>query len=167
MNFAIKHPVLAALPSSFSVEAFGGGSFEGQGDTRRLQLEEKEYPAIIVGPWGEDRKTHLRTTDKGHLILDVVWQPDDPEQKSKLKIEKLPTLRQSIFLDLTDNGALDMGPFKNPDLNRLREVFGLNAPGQKWSFTDFIGRVATIKLENRPNKDDPANPYQNVTAVKK
>jgi len=150
------------LPSTFSVEAFSAGSFEGKGDTRRLRIDPKEYPAFVVGPWGE--KTKLRV-EKQYLILDVIWQPDDKEQQQRLAIEKLPTVRQSVFLDLTPSGALDMGPYKNPDLNKLREVFGLNADGQKWSFADFVGKPARIKVEQKPNKDNPADPFTNVTAV--
>lgn len=164
---ALRFVTFHAVPSTFDAASFGQGSFEGQGDTRRLQIEAKEYNAFIVGPFGEDKKTRIRTTDKGQVILEVVWQPDDAEQQKKLAIEKMPTVRQSVFLDVNDSNGLDMGPFKNADLNKLREVFGLNAPGIKWSFADFIGKPAKIKVEQKANKDDPQNPFTNVTAVKK
>lgn len=155
---------MATLPSNFNVEQFSGSAFEGEGDTRRIRLEPKEYMAQVVGPWGE--KTKLRV-EKEFLILDVVWQPDDEEQRRALNIEKLPTVRQSIFLDLTPAGGLDLGPLKNGDLNRLREVFDLNKPGMQWKFQDLIGRPAKIKVTQRINKDDPENPYTNVSAVTK
>jgi hypothetical protein len=150
------------LPSTFDVNSFQSAIFEGKGDTRRVRVEPKEYPAQIVGPWGE--KTKLKT-EAGYLILEVVWQPDDEEQRQKLGLDKLPTLRQSIFLDLTPSGALDMGQLKNGDLNRLREAIGLNQDGQQWKFPDFIGRPARIKVVHKPNKEDAENPFQNVTAV--
>lgn len=153
-----------SLPSSFNIDAFSQGAYEGKGDTRRIRLEPKEYPAMVVGPWNE--KTKLRQ-EKGFLILDVVWQPDDPEQQARLGLEKLPTVRQSLFLDLTPNHALDMGPLKNGDLNRLREVFDLNQDGKQWKFQDFIGKTAKIKVTHKPNPDDAENPYQNVVAVTK
>jgi hypothetical protein len=158
-----------ALPSSFNVEAFAQGSFEGEGDTRRIKLEPKEYPAQVVGPWGDKTKLKVGTSKDGqaHLILEVVWQPDDPEQRQKLGIDRLPTVRQSIFLDVTPNNGLDMGPLKNGDLNRLREVFGMNAPGVQWSFPQFIGKPARIKVTHGANKEDPDNPYVNVSAVSK
>jgi len=163
-----KHPTVvlfAELPSGFNVEAFAAGAFEGVGDTRRVRIDPKEYNAQVVGPWGD--KTKLRT-EKGFLILDVVWQPDDEEQRRALNIDKLPTVRQSIFLDLTAGGAgLDMGPLKNGDLNRLREVFDLNQDGIQWKFQDFVGKPARIKVVHKPNKDDPESPFTNVTAVSK
>jgi len=154
------------LPTSFDLNSFQQASFEGAGDTRRLRIEPKEYPAMVVGPFGEKGKTGLRT-EKTYLILDVVWQPSDDEQMKTLGLERLPTVRQSLFLDLTAQGGLDMGPFKNGDLNRLREVFALNDPRLPWKFADFVGRPARIKVEHRPNEKDPANPYTNVTAVSK
>lgn len=153
------------LPSTFDVGAFGAGSFEGEGDTRRLQIEAKEYSAMIEGPFNQKGKTGLRQTDKGQLIFDVAWRPDDPEQCKTLGVEQLPTVRQSIFLDLTPNGGLDMGPFKNAELNKLRALYGLNKPGVKWTFQDFIGKPGKIKVEQRPNEKDPQNPFTNVTAV--
>ena len=158
---------LGALPSSFDVTSFGAGSFEGKGDTRRLQIDAKEYTGVIKGPFGEDKSTRLRPTDKGQLIFNVVYQLDDPEQCAKLGIEKLPQISQSIFLDLTPQGGLDMGPFKNAQLNLLRAACGLNEDGVKWGFADFVGRPVKVKVEHKANKDDPANPYQNVTAVTK
>jgi hypothetical protein len=154
------------IPTSFDLNSFQGASFEGAGDTRRLRIEPKEYPAIVVGPFGEQGRTRLRT-EKQYLILDIVWQPDDEAQKAALGLEKLPTVRQSLFLDLTPQGGLDMGPFKNGDLNRLREIWNLNDPQKPWKFADFVGRPARIKVEHRPNEKDPANPFTNVTAVSK
>ena len=154
------------IPTSFDLNSFQQASFEGQGDTRRLRIEPKEYPAIVVGPFGEQGKTRLRV-EKTYLILDVVWQPEDEVQKAALGLERLPTVRQSLFLDVTPQGGLDMGPFKNSDLNRLREVFALNDPKAAWSFANFVGRPARIKVEQRPNDKDPANPFTNVTAVSK
>lgn len=155
------------IPSGFNVESFSQGSFEGEGDTRRLQIEEKEYPAVVVGPFGDEKGTRLFTTDKGRLALQVVWQLDDPEQQRKLGLDKMPTRRQTCWLDLSDKGGLDMGPYKNPDLNKLREVFDLNQPGVAWKFQDFVGKSAMVKVKNSTNKEDPDNPFQNVAAVTK
>ena len=153
--------------STFNVEAFSSGQFEGANDTRFIRIEPKEYQASIVGPFGEDKKTRIRTSDKGFVMLDVVWQPEDEAQKQALGLDRLPTVRQTVFLDLTPQGGLDMGPFKNADLGRLREAIGMNAEGQRWSFQEMVGKAARIKVEQKPNEKDSANPYTNVTAVTK
>lgn len=157
----------AQAPSSFNVDSFAQAQFDGaKGDTRRLSsaIEEAEYPAVIEGPWGEVTKIRV---EKGYPILDIQWRPSSPELQAKLGVEKLPLVRQSIFLDVTSAGGLDMGPFKNGDLNRLREAIGLNNDGQKWGFPDFIGKPAKIKVVHKPNEKDAANPYVNVTSVTK
>lgn len=151
------------LPSTFNVDAFASSTFEGKGDTRRVRIAPGEYPAQVIGPWGE--KSKLRV-ESGYLIADILWQVDDEEQRQKLGINQLPPVRQSIFLDVAPGGqGLDMSPLKNGDLNRLREALGLNQEGQNWKFPDFVGRPARIKVVHKPNKDDPENPYVNVTAV--
>jgi len=154
-----------ADPSTFDPNAFAAGQFEGEGDTRRVRLEPGEYNAVVVGPFNEERCSRIRTTPKGHVIFEVVWQPDDEAARQRLGLEKLPSVRQSIFLDLTESGGLDMGPLKNGDLNRFRAVFGMNVPGAKWSFPDFIGKVAKVSVAHKANKDNPEDPFVNVTAV--
>lgn len=155
---------MAQAPSSFNVDSFASAQFEGKGDTRRLSsaVEPDEYPAIIEGPWGEATKIRF---EKGYVILDIQWRPSSPELQAKLGVERLPMVRQSVFLDVTASGGLDQGPFKNGDLNRLREAVGLNKDGQKWSFQDLIGKPAKIKVVHRPNEKDPSNPFVNVVAA--
>jgi hypothetical protein len=153
-------------PSTFSAESFAQATFEGKGDVRRISsaVDEGEYPAIIEGPWGAATKIRV---EKNYPILDVQWRPSSPELQQKLGIERLPMIRQSIFLDVTSTGGLDFGPFKNGDLNRLREAIGLNNDGQRWSFQDFIGKPAKIKVVHKPNEKDAQNPFVNVVSVTK
>ena len=157
---------MAQAPSTFNAEAFAQSQFEGKGDTRRMStaVAEGEYPAIIEGPWGEMTKIRV---EKGYPILDIQWRPSSPELQQKLGVEKLPTVRQSIFLDVTDSGGLDMGPFKNGDLNRLRDAIGMNQEGQRWSMTDLIGKAAKIKVVHKVNEKDLSNPFVNVVSVTK
>ena len=157
---------MAQAPSTFNVESFGSAQFEGKGDTRRMSsaIAEGEYNAIIEGPWGDVTKIRV---EKGYPILDIQWRPSSPELQAKLGVEKLPLVRQSIFLDVTPQGGLDLGPFKNGDLNRLRDAIGLNADGQRWSFQDLVGKAAKIKVVHKPNEKDAQNPFVNVTAVTK
>lgn len=160
----LKPSLFMSLPSSFSLEGFQSGSFEGAGDTRRLRLEEGDYPAVLVGPWGEKSKLEVK---KDFLILELIWQPDSDTFKQKFNVDRLPTVRQSIFLDVTPGGALDMGPFKNADLNLVLGALGLGQNGAKWKFEDMIGKPAKIKVTQRPNPSNPLDPYTNVSAVSK
>lgn len=156
------------LPATFNVEAFAQGQFEGENDTRFLRLETpKEYRCVVKGPFNDPKATRLMTTDKGSLLLVVVLEVQDEEQRQRLNVSKLPDLRQSIFLDVTPQGGLDMSPYKNGALGRFRDALGLNAPGQRWSFADFVGRPVIAQADSAPNDKDPTNPYVNVTAWKR
>ena len=155
--------LMFTVAPGFDPGAFGNASFEGEGDTRRFQHEAKEYSAIVMGPWGE--KSKIATTDKGQVQLVLQWQPDDPAQAQKYQLEKLPVLFHRIFLDLTPQGGLDMGPFKNAELNKLRAAFGMNKNGLPWKFADFVGKAAKITVTHRPNPENAQEPYVNVTAV--
>lgn len=166
ISIALQLCTLQAAPSTFDVGSFAAGSFEGEGDTRRFQYPPKDYNAVVIGPFGEDKKSRIEVSQKGAVQLILVWQPDDPALQNELKLEKLPVLIQRVFLDVGEDGrSLDMGPFKNADLNKLREVFGLNRQGMRWSFADFVGKAARVTVEHRPNKDNPNEPYVNVTKV--
>lgn len=167
MYIPLKHRLSAGAPSGFNVEAFASGSFEGEGDTRRLQLPtDRDYRATIEGPFGDERGTRIFTSDKGAVALIVMWRLEDPEIQSKFNLDRMPVKRQTIWLDLTPNGGLDMGPFKNPELNKLRDIFGLNRKGVEWRFADFVGKSAMVGLKNRKNQDDPDNPFQEIGAVR-
>lgn len=61
-----------------------------------------------------------------------------------------PTLvRYDTFLDLTENGNLDMGQGKNVGLGRLREAAGLNQPGTKFSFQALTGKMMKVRVKHR------------------
>lgn len=156
---------MSQVGATFDVASFASSQIEGKNDTRRLQIAQKEYRMSIQGPFGEEKKTRIRVTDKGNLMLVLALELEDPEQVATLGINKLPTVYHNIFLDVTPSGTLDMGPFKNGDLGKLREAVGLNQDGMKWSFQDFVGRSIVGQLEYRPNEKDPDNPFANVTKI--
>lgn len=159
---------MAQLPSTFNLDSFQNASFEGVGDTKRLRVPEGDFNAVIVGPWGERSKLRVQQGQGGtYLIADIVWKPSDPKIQSELGVEELPTVRQSIFLDLTPGGGLDMGPYKNTELNLLLTVFGLGTNGAPWKWSDLIGRPARVKTKHNANEKNPLDPFVNVTAVTK
>ena len=53
-----------------------------------------------------------------------------------------------MFLDMDENGDLELGKGKNVDLGRLREALGQNTGGN-WSPSQLVGSSATIHVSNR------------------
>lgn len=156
---------MSNVGNTFDVASFASAQFEGKNDTRRLQLAQKPYRFVIEGPFGEDKKTRIQVSKNGNLMLTLAVTPEDPEQMAALNLTKMPTIYHNIFLDATPQGTLDMGPFKNADLGKLREALGMNVEGQPWSFQGFVGRAFTGMLEYRPNEQDPENPFANITKM--
>ncbi len=114
--------------------------------TQYEPIPEGEYTATI-------RSVEARNTKNGSVVLDVQWAIDDPALAERLNRQEL-LVRQSIFLDLTPNGALDLGPNKNVRLGRLREAVGQNQPGQPWNLRMLEGAgPARIGVRHRTTEE--------------
>lgn len=145
-------------PNTFLTQEQAGG-FE----TKYPVIPAGEYPAI-------SKKLDFRQMDatdptKGkYNVLDITWGIDDAGVKEATKLPE-PTCRQSIFLDIGEDGKLARGTGKNVQLGRLLEALGLNDPNVPFSFSQLVGRPALVRIEQSPNQKDPDNPYSNVTKV--
>lgn len=131
-------------------------------DTKLTPVPVGEYVAVI-----EDVKCRQwqskQDPSKSGLTLDITWSIDDPAVKELLGRDKV-TVRQGVMLDLTESGGLDMGKGRNVGLGRLREAVGLNTPGQPFSFSMLVGRVAKVSVSHRIDGD---NIYAEVKGVTK
>ena len=124
----------------FDTENFLNQTVEGKLDTETPVVPEGEYPAHI-----EDVKA--RTTQNGSVIMDVTWTIDDPAVAETVGIQN-PRVRQSIFLDVTESGALDTSKGKNVALGRLRSALGQNTEGA-WSPAQLLGQSAKVRVSHR------------------
>ena len=131
-------------------------------DTKTIPVPVGEYVAVA-----EEVKCRQwqskQDPSKSGLTLDITWSVDDAAVKELLGRDKV-TVRQGIMLDLTDSGGLDMGKGRNVGLGRLREAVGLNTPGQPFSFSMLVGRVAKVSVSHRI---DGENIYAEVKGVTK
>ena len=59
-----------------------------------------------------------------------------------------PTARQTIWLDVNEQGGLVFGKNKNVSLGKLRDALGQNT-GAPWSPTHLIGQPATVLIKHR------------------
>lgn len=143
----------------FDPDVFLSTQVTGALDTRLLPCPEGEYPALI-----EDIKSRLQQKDgKEYLIMDVVWLVDDDRVKQATGRDKVQ-VRQSIFIDRTPQGAMDVSKGKNVQLGRLREAVGQNTPGQPWAPSMLRGAVARVKVTHRPDPET-GDIYDKVSAV--
>jgi hypothetical protein len=155
--------------SVFDLEQFAASSVSNELSTKPTPFPIGEYRLQIQGPFGDDKATKLRQTEKGQLILDVVYLADGAQQTpdgdmlSDVAGMATPTVRQSIFLDITENGGLDVRPGKNFRLGQLREALGQNTKGKPWSFQNLIGGMVIGKVTHRVVGEDVYADVKTVT----
>ena len=126
--------------SVFDPDTFLSSTTTEASSTEYVPVPEGEYLAVVT-------KVAARATERAK-ILDVTWEIDDEAVKAETGLEH-PTVRQSVFLDVNEQGALETGKGKNVDLGRLREAVGQNTPGQPWSPTMLEGQVARVRVAHR------------------
>ena len=142
----------------FDTDTFLSSSVEGEMDTEFPVVPAGEYPAHI-----EKLDTRSGVSDKGPwAVMDIYWAINDGKVLEEMERDDPPLVRQSIFLDLTEDGSgLALGKGKNVQLGRLREALGQNAPGP-WSPGQLIGSSAQVKVEHDLYE---GKTYANVTRV--
>ena len=156
---------MSATTSTFNPEQFLQTTIEAAGDTRY-------FPVPIGSDYkGQIKKIDLRQfeTDKNpgvkYTVVEIIWHILGEEAKKATEQEE-PLARQSIFLDLLPNGALDFGKNKNVQLSRLRDALGQNKAGKKWAFNHLVGGQASVQVAHDVNKDT-GEPRAVVKAVAK
>jgi len=144
---------------SFDIDA-AVGPVQGANDTSLPLIPEGEYPAIVDKYEGRQ----IETKRGPATVVDITWAVDDATAKEVTGMEK-PTIRQSVFLDMTAEGGIDMGEGKNVQLGRLREALGLNNPDVPFEFSQLAGQAGMILVSHNPDKNDPDTVYANVKKV--
>ena len=137
---------------SFNPEEFMQTTTEEATSTEYVPIPEGEYNAVID-------KVDGRETQKGSPVMDVTWKLDAPDVEDAH--EKI--VRQSIFLDLSEGGALLTGKGQNVQLGRLRAALGQNTPGQAWAPSMLQGNVAVVTVKHRMG--DEGQIYNDVKHV--
>lgn len=139
---------------SFNPEEFLQAPVEGATSTEYVPIPEDEYTALI-------EKVEARTVgESAKPVLDIVWRIDAPEVEDAHE----KSVRQTIWLDLDESGALDRHKGKNVQLGRLREALGQNT-GKPWAPAHLQGNVARILVKHRMG--DEGQVYSDVKGVTK
>lgn len=157
--------------SIFDPKTFSTMTFEGANSTEYVNVPAEEFVGTIdkatVAEWASGDKS------KAGLKVTFMWAIDgnercqDGQTIKELTGRDKALVKQDIMLELSETGALLMGKGQNVQLGLLRDAIGLNAPGMKWTFDSFPGRMARISVKHRADKDDPEKLYAEVKGVTK
>jgi len=138
--------------STFDVDSFMNTEMDGDISTEYSPIPDGEYPAVsdTVTPG---------TTPNGSPFLEVNWVIDEPgnDEAHGRKV------RQTLWLDLLESGALDRGKGKNVQLGRLLKAVGLH--GKRWNPAMLSGQPAMIRVSSRSDKQNPDRLYNDVKNV--
>lgn len=126
--------------SEFNAEQFMETEVEGQLETEFTPIPEAEYPGYI-------KEVRPDTTAKGSPLMELTWVVDDQEVRDLIGMDE-PTCRQTIWLDMNEQGGLEFGKNKNVSLGKLREALGQN-DGKPWSPLMLKGQPAVINVKHR------------------
>ena len=143
--------------TSFDKETFMNAEVTGAMETNYTPVPEGEWQGYV-------KDLDLREVND-QPVLDLIWAIVDDRVKEQLGIDE-PTVRQTLFLDVDANGALQFGPNKNVALGRVREVANLNDPEAAFNFRMLQGiGPFNLKIGHRVDKRDPSRVYADVQRI--
>jgi hypothetical protein len=149
----------------FDPDTFMNTVETGAMSTEYVPIPQMICPGIIkeVKP----RKIEGKDGNDDSYLLDIEWLLDNEDVRQQLDRKEL-VARQSIFLDMTPQGTLDMGNGKNVQLGRLREALKQNDPMQPWALSSLRGAgPAMCKIGHRKDTKVEGRVYSEVQSVAK
>ena len=149
------------MSTAFNAEQFANTVVEGANQESYIPIPAADYQAYVDST---GFRPFMRDGEATKVILDVTWIVPDDTLAAELGVEEL-RVKQSVFLDVTADMAIDFGTNKNVQLGQLRKALDLNDPKKPFSFNDLINKSAMITVIEDPSKDDPADVYNRVTKV--
>ena len=147
--------------SAFNPDSFMNASITEANDTQYVPVPEGEFQATI-----DKVEAKVVGNETPRPILNVSWKTSDPAvQNATGRAEN--TVRQTIWLDVTESGGLDFGKGKNVGLGKLRDALGQNRPGQSWAPGMLVGGVAKVKVKHSIDRRDGVTINAEVSGVAK
>lgn len=153
---------------AFNKDAFLQQTVAQALDTTRLPFPEGPHDDLQI----KDLSLNSGTVKEGQNAgktwaqLTIIYMSTDPDVRAEMKLadEQDATVRQQIFLDLTDEGLLDVAPGRNIGLGKVRHAAGQNND-EEWSIMDLKGAtVGGVRVKHTIN-NDTQDVYAEVTAV--
>lgn len=100
---------------------------------------------------------------KSGIAWDVPLDLQIPDQiQRELKYSPTFTLKDSVMLNLNDQGMIDNAPGRNPRLRMYREAADLNKPGDVFSAKLLQGKVVKVKISHEMYQNAPFERVDNV-----
>ena len=141
--------------STFDPESYLDATLE-EPTEKRPPLAAGTYAAALGEP--KARGWTSRDGTKSGTAIDVPVEIEHEGQKY--------VVRDSIMLDVKEDGSIDNSPGANRRLRMYREATGLNVAGQPFSFRMLQGRQVKASINHEMSKDGTET-YERVGLVGK
>lgn len=149
------------MKSTFDPKQFLTSQIQSKLSTKIIPADNDEYQGQInaLNP----RVTMKKDTGEVFHWLDISWELLDQKAKDKTKLDH-PIGRQSLRIDLTEQGSLDFSEGKNVGLGRVREALKQNTAAP-WAPAMLMGGTAFVITKQSVDENDPDIVYTNVVKV--
>jgi hypothetical protein len=151
--------------STFDTEAFLAAQQETALSTKYvIPPADTEFQAVCISEGNTSLRVRSGDRSDGEgkwYQLDLWWRIDAPDTPYNGR-----AVKQSFWLDMTEDNRLDFNDGKNVKLGKLLKDLGVMVKGRSWSLGGVVGRPAVIICSHQENADDPENPYCNVARVR-
>ena len=115
-----------------------------QPNVKRPPIEEGDYLATV----GEVKPNSGEKDGRAWVQMILPLQVDvPPDQQAKVGADKI-TLSDRVFLDVTEQGTLDISVGKNRGMRQYRDATDLNKPGDTFSWRMLQGRMVKVKIKH-------------------
>lgn len=151
--------------SSFNPETFLDATMT-EPTEKRPPLPVGDYTAVVGAITARAWQGKADPTKSG-IAWDIPLTLEVPaEIQAELKMDQstLP-LKDSIMLDLTENGTIDNSPGKNRRLRAYREATDMNKPGDVFSARKMEGKVIKVKITHDLWEGQPIERVSGVVAL--
>lgn len=151
--------------SSFNPDTFLDATMT-EPTEKRPPLPVGDYTAVVGAITARAWQGKADPTKSG-IAWDIPLTLEVPaEIQAELKMDQstLP-LKDSIMLDLTENGTIDNSPGKNRRLRAYREATDMNKPGDVFSARKMEGKVLKVKITHDLWEGQPIERVSGVVAL--
>lgn len=133
---------------------------------KRPPIPVGDYTAVI-GDLTTREWVSPKDATKHGIAIDVPLVIDLPQDiaASVGLIEPTLTVKDSIMLDLTEAGTLDMAPGKNGKLRKYRDATNNNQAGKPFNIRMLAGQVVTVKITHREYPEGSGDLFEQPASV--
>lgn len=151
------------MDSNFNPEQFLGAALTAPLTKRPPASAGRPYDGTLQAPkirsWTSEKNGEHREGFAADIGVEIQLPPEEATRVGQERI----TLSDSVFLDTTPGGGLDMAPGRNRGLRRYYDATNLNKPGT--TMQSLAGQRVKVVLKHDLAKDGSGDIYERIDGI--